>query len=102
MLAEWYRLLLHSMGGSQFESRLGQLLEIINTTTSEFKEIPSIDKTVSSRYHLKIKDVQEWLSLTEWSQEQLSEKVLNKVQNQLFELGIIDKKSTFVEIVKAI
>ncbi len=79
---------------------IDKILEIINTTTSEFKEIPSIDKTISSRYHLKIKDVQEWLTLTEWSQEQLSEKVLNKVQNQLFELNIIDKKVTFETIVK--
>ncbi|MFM9988030.1 substrate-binding domain-containing protein [Flavobacterium sp.] len=79
---------------------IDKILEIINTTTSEFKEIPSIDKTLSSRYNLKIKDIEEWLTLTEWSQDQLSEKVLNKVQNQLFELSIIDKKVTFETIVR--
>ena len=31
----------------------------------------------------------------------LTEKMLNKIQNQLFDLGIIDKKVTFDEIVKA-
>ena len=79
---------------------INKILEIINTTTSEFKEIPSINKTLSSRYNLKIEDIDQWLSLTEWSQKQLSEKMLNKVQNQLFELSIIDKKVTFETIVR--
>ncbi|WP_394758534.1 substrate-binding domain-containing protein [Flavobacterium sp.] len=79
---------------------IDKILAIINKTTSEFKEIPNIDKTLASRYNLKIEDIQEWLSLTEWSQKQISEKVLNKVQNQLFELSIIDKKVTFETIVK--
>ena len=78
-----------------------KILEIINKTTSEFKEIPSIDKTLSERYHQKKEDIQEWLSLTEWSQKQLTEQMLNKVQNQLLELSIIDKKGTFADIVKA-
>jgi hypothetical protein len=32
----------------------------------------------------------------------LEEKVLNNIQNRLFDLKIIDKKGTFVEIVKAV
>jgi len=76
-----------------------KILEVINQTTEEFKEIPSIDRTLSERYSQKQEDIQEWLSLTEWSQKQLSENMLNKVQNQLLELSIIDKKGTFAEIV---
>lgn len=76
------------------------ILEIINQTTEEFKEIPSIDKTLSSRYNQKIEDIQEWLSLTEWSQKSLDNKTLNNVQNQLLELSIIDKKGTFADIVQ--
>jgi len=78
-----------------------KILEIINQTTEEFKEIPSIDRTLSERYSQKQEDIQEWLSLTEWSQKQLSENMLNKVQNQLLELSIIDKKGTFAEIVSS-
>ncbi len=77
------------------------ILNIINQTTEEFKEIPSIDRTLASRYNQKIEDIQEWLSLTEWSQQQLDEKTLNNVQNQLLELSIIDKKGTFASIVKS-
>lgn len=76
------------------------LLDVINQTTEEFKEIPSIDKTLSSRYNQKIEDIQEWLSLTEWSQKSLDDKTLNNVQNQLLELSLIDKKGTFADIVK--
>mgnify|MGYP006200568821 CR=1 FL=1 len=78
------------------------LLEIINNTTIEFKEIPSIDRTLATKYNQKLEDIQTWLSLTKWAQKPLEEKVLNKIQNQLFDLKIIDKKSTFAEIVKAV
>jgi ABC-type nitrate/sulfonate/bicarbonate transport system substrate-binding protein len=81
---------------------IARILEIINNTTIEFKEIPSIDRTLASKFDQKIEDINQWLSLTKWSQKPLSENVLNKIQNQLFELKIIDKKSTFVEIVKTV
>jgi ABC-type nitrate/sulfonate/bicarbonate transport system substrate-binding protein len=81
---------------------ISKILEIINHKTQLFKKIPNIENRLSETFHQKKDDIQEWLSLTEWSQDNLDENMLNKVQNQLFELGIIDKKSTFVEIVKAI
>ena len=78
------------------------ILDIINNTTTEFKDIPSIDRTLASKYLQQLEDIQEWLSLTKWSQKTLDEKVLNKIQNQLLDLKIIDKKGTFTEIVKAV
>lgn len=81
---------------------IAQILEIINITTQKFKEIPSIDRTLSTKYQQKNEDIQEWLKLTEWSQKPLSKNMLNKIQNQLFELKIIAKKGTFADIVKAI
>jgi ABC-type nitrate/sulfonate/bicarbonate transport system substrate-binding protein len=84
------------------QETIAKILEIINITTSEFKEIPSINRTLAENFHQKMDDIQEWLSLTEWSQKPLSEKVLNNVQNQLFDLKIIDKKGTFATVVKAI
>lgn len=79
-----------------------KILEIINQTTAEFKKIPDIDTILASKYHQKNEDIQQWLSLTEWSQKTLEADVLNNVQNQLSELALIDKKSTFAEIVKTI
>jgi ABC-type nitrate/sulfonate/bicarbonate transport system substrate-binding protein len=79
-----------------------KVLKIINSKTKTFKDIPSIDKTLSKNYHQKTNDIIEWLSLTEWSQKSVNEEMLLKIQNQLFDLKIIDKKGTFASIVKAI
>ena len=75
-----------------------KILEIINAKTSNFKEILNIDNVLANKYHQKIEDIQEWLSLTEWSQKQLSEVELNSIQDQLVALKIISKKATFSEI----
>ncbi len=69
-----------------------KIIEIINTTTTDFKNIPSIDQMIANRYSQKLEDVQEWLSLTEWSQKQLSIEQVNLVQNQLLKLSLILKK----------
>jgi ABC-type nitrate/sulfonate/bicarbonate transport system substrate-binding protein len=79
-----------------------EILKIINHKTITFKQISNIDQALAKRHHQKLEDIQEWLSLTEWSQKPLKAEMLNKVQNQLFELNIIDKKGTFADIVKAI
>lgn len=77
-----------------------QILEIINATTSEFKMIPSIDRMLASKYNQKIEDIQEWLSLTYWSQKQIDKKTLEKVQEQLHSLNIIEKTVPFETIAK--
>ena len=81
---------------------VAQDVEIINIKTQSFKEIEGIDAVLAEKYHQKIEDIQEWLSITEWSQSALSKEMLNKIQNQLFDLKIIDKKGTFAKIVKAL
>ena len=66
-----------------------QILDIINTTTSEFKEIPSIDRTLAQKYNLEIAAVQKWLSLTRWSQQQLKKEMLDKILKALFEMQLV-------------
>ena len=70
-------------------SLLKIILKIINRTTSEFKNIPSIDKTIANTYKQKLEDVQEWLDLTEWSQELIDKDTIEKTQRELFLLNII-------------
>ncbi|HBY66996.1 MAG TPA: ABC transporter substrate-binding protein [Flavobacteriaceae bacterium] len=77
---------------------ISSILETINQTTKEFKEIPSIDKMISNRYDQKLEDVQQWLSLTEWSQKNLTEEELESVQEKLIELNLIDNKIASEEI----
>lgn len=81
---------------------IGKILEIINSKTLNFKALSGILAQLSKRYHQKEEDLEKWLALTEWSQQQLSKSVLNNVQNKLFKLGIIDKKTTFARIVKGV
>lgn len=77
------------------EEVIGMVLDIINSTTKQFKSTPDIDKTLAERYNQKQEDIKEWLALTEWSQEKLNKETFNKVQNQLAELNIITEKTTF-------
>lgn len=77
-----------------------QILDIINATTEEFKYIPSIDRTLANKYNQKLEDIQEWLSLTRWSQKQIDKTTLEKVQNQLLSLNIIENKLPFEAIAK--
>jgi ABC-type nitrate/sulfonate/bicarbonate transport system substrate-binding protein len=69
-----------------------KILEIINNTTIHFKEIPSIDEMIKNRYGIKLDDVQRWLSLTEWSQRQLSDNEVGNIQSQLLKLNLIKNK----------
>ncbi len=79
---------------------ISQILEIINNTTVEFKEIPSIDRTLATRYNQKLEDIQEWLKLTRWSQKQLDKNTFDKIQNQLFDLHLITEKRSYETVVK--
>ena len=75
-----------------------KILKIINVKTAHFKEIPSINETLATRFQQKREDIEQWISRTEWSQDPVTKEMLNKVQNQLLELSIIDKKGTFAEL----
>lgn len=78
---------------------INQLLAIINTTTEEFKHIPSIDRTLATRYDLKIEDVQAWLHHTHWSQNKLDKLTFEAIQNELIDLKIIHAKKEYKEVV---
>lgn len=71
---------------------LPHILEVINLYTTEFKTIPSIDRTLANRYGQKLEDIQEWLSLTRWSQKQINEKTIDIVQDTLKDLKLISDK----------
>lgn len=72
-----------------------KVLEVINNTTLNFKNIPGINHTLAERYEQKVDDINEWLKLTRWSQTKPDEITFNKIQEQLLQLGITDKKIPF-------
>lgn len=68
------------------------ILQIINKNTIVFKDLPEIDKMISKRYDQKLEDVREWLSITEWSQDNLTIEEVDNVQSTLLQLDLIPKK----------
>jgi len=74
------------------EGTARHILQGINDYTQEFKQIPSIDRTLANRYEQKLEDIKEWLSLTRWSQKSFDPVVLSKVQDTLLSLELIQEK----------
>tara|TARA_R110002051_G_scaffold243722_3_gene303702 strand:+ start:1740 stop:2594 length:855 start_codon:yes stop_codon:yes gene_type:complete len=75
---------------SENKNVLQHILEVINLYTEEFKSIPSIDKTLSNAYNQKLEDIKEWLTITQWSQSKFNISTLQKVQETLFDLKLVN------------
>ena len=71
---------------------LKHILEVINLYTQEFKLIPSINRTLANAYIQNLEDINAWLAITRWGQQQMSKETVEKVQNTLLQLGLIDHK----------
>ena len=74
------------------EECVKNILKVINNITSNFKNTSKLDQIISKRYGQKLADVKQWLSLTEWSQDQISEIEVEKIQEKLLKLDLIDSK----------
>lgn len=81
------------------EEALAKILHIINTYTSDFKNIPSIDRTIASHYDLQVGDVQQWLLRTEFSDDQLWKSTVDKIIEEFTAVGIIEKKVALEDLV---
>ena len=78
------------------------VLEIINQYTSDFKRIPSIDRTLSNRYQQELEDIQNWLAITHWSQENINSQLIDKVQDTLLQLKLINTTLDTAEILTSV
>ncbi len=78
---------------------IATLLKIINAKTRDFKTIPNISARLATIYHQKIGDINEWITLTEWSQEKIDLALLDQIQKQLLELHIIDSTIPVAKLV---
>ncbi|MCM4158861.1 ABC transporter substrate-binding protein [Antarcticibacterium flavum] len=73
------------------EHDLAKMLDVVNSKSVSFKEVPGVEKLVAQRYDQKEEDIKEWLGITSWSQVQISEEEVQKVQETLKLLGLIEK-----------
>ena len=83
---------------TEHEGALKHILEIINLYTSEFKRIPSIDRTLANIYKQELEDIQEWLSITRWSQQQIEIEKLHLVNTTLRNLGRITEELPYTSL----
>jgi sulfonate transport system substrate-binding protein len=74
----------------QSAASIMNMLKTLNQVTSEFKEIPKIEVALAKKYDQKVEDIEQWLQITQWSQKQISVQEIQKVQEQLHELDLID------------
>ncbi|MBT9189321.1 substrate-binding domain-containing protein [Zobellia russellii] len=83
------------------EAILKHILEVINTYTVEFKQIPSIDRNLANRYGQQLEDIKEWLKITHWGQTQINTQTIERVQDTLIDLKLIDKKLKTDELLQS-
>ena len=76
----------------EHSGEVDKLLKVLNGITSDFKQRPGVEKLLAERYGQKPEDIKEWLKLTEWSQQQISEEEFERVQEELKELNLITEK----------
>lgn len=75
------------------------VLNTVNHKSRALKSSQDVIQQISERYHLNMEDVQEWLSLTEWSQQQISEEDVIYVQHRLKDLSLISDKKPYYNFI---
>jgi hypothetical protein len=81
------------------EEALATMMGIINQYTADFKEIPSIDRTIASHYDLQVGDVQQWLLRTQYSDDQLDQNSVEIINEQFQKVGITDQPVTLEKLI---
>lgn len=76
---------------NEHEENILSILEIINSVTANFKEIFGIENIIADHFQQQPSDVKKWLSLTEWTDNQLTSEELEDIQEKLLQLDLIDK-----------
>ena len=77
-------------------NEIEQILKIVNESCSQVKTSDNTVKEISERYQLKEEDVAVWFNETEWAYNRdLDTNTINKVQERLIDLEIIDAKMDF-------
>ena len=74
------------------EESIISILETINSVTENFKNISGIENIIAEHFGQKPSDVKKWLSLTEWTNNQLTSKELESIQDKLLQLDLIEHK----------
>lgn len=82
------------------ESTFRVICDTINSYVKNFKERPKVIEILAQRYQINLEDTAHWLHQTTWAEDnQINETMINQVQDTLLDLGIIEQKKPYAEIV---
>ncbi len=72
-------------------AEIKNVLDIINSYTEDFKAIENIAETLAKEYQQQEKDIQEWLSITEWNDgKPMGPEMISDIQNKMINFNVID------------
>lgn len=75
------------------------ILEPLNQKSKSLKLLTNIEEQISKRYKLKVEDVRNWLSITEWSQQQISKTDVYLTQNRLKDLKLVRQEKPYSKFI---
>ena len=77
------------------------VLDIINTETKDFKNITNIDKILAKRYEQNLKDIQQWLKITDWNTgKPITKNLITRIQNKMIKFNVIEEKKNSGDFIK--
>ena len=77
------------------------VLDIINTETKDFKNIINIDKILAKRYEQNLKDIQQWLKITDWNTgKPITKNLITRIQNKMIKFNVIEEKKNSGDFIK--
>ena len=82
-------------------SEIQKILQIINTTTLHFKQLPKINEVLANRYQQKVEDINEWLKITKWNAEKpITKNLITRIQNKMIAFNVIEEKKNSGHFIK--
>jgi len=87
----------------QYTHLLPKISSIINIYVKDFKNRPQILETLAKRYQIDLEDTAHWLHQTIWAEDnEVSETMIEKVQNTLYDLDLIQTKTNYQDYLYAL
>jgi len=68
---------------------LTDVLAVINSKTKSIKDDVNLKAKLAANYNMNLEEANEWLEITEWSQQALSQEVYDSVLTKIKSFGII-------------
>ena len=71
------------------KNAIDSILSILNNFTIDIKNISNLKNELATNYNMNQNEVEAWLSITEWSQKPLNQRVYDSILSKIKSYGII-------------